>query len=247
MSPQFLPHLIFLIAGAILACVALGRLGSRQWASALRLGGLGLLLMGAAIAGGRYVSWKESRTWRLPESMRPRPLLPENRSASAERPDEPDTMTLVLGGVRVRVPVSDHYDLSASDEIFLTVTTKGTGLLVSCSAAGAASPYSRSNLLAARISENTVTFKAPGIETRRPNPHTILVEEDGAETLRVHYPDPRTLEVSGQIQLSMGVVQVKDGIAWSGNFIPPGPLDLTAQGPGRIDFEPSGLIRVVPE
>ena len=154
-------------------------------------------------------------------------------------------MTLVLGGVRVRVPASDRYELSVSDETFLTVSSNGSGLLVTCLAAGSSTHFT-SQWPAARISENTVTYKASGISTSRPDPHTILVMEDGAETLRVHYPEPRTLEVTGQLQLTNGVVKLEEGVVWPPrNFIPPGPLDLSARGVGRIEFEPSGLIQVV--
>ena len=244
MNLTLLPPFIALIAGVFLAFVGLSHARAARWRSAWKFGGLGLLLVGVTILVGMAASSKMSKS-RLPESVRPRPLLPE-RSSSAEHSGEPDTMTLVLGGVRVRVPVSNQYDLSADNEIFLTVSSSGPGLLVSCRAATGAVPYSASSQLAADISENTVVFRGHEVATRRPDPHTIVVEKDGAETLRVHYPEQGTLEVTGSLQFTSGVVILEQGILWPPrNFIPPGPVDLTARRSGRIDFQPSGVIRVV--
>ncbi|HET9252438.1 MAG TPA: hypothetical protein VFP58_09995 [Candidatus Eisenbacteria bacterium] len=245
MSPEYLPHLLLLLAGTGAAVVALHRLANRNWGSAIKLGALGFVLTGIAILGGRYASWKYSQTWYLPESMRPRGLSPAMRAAPVDRSEEPGAMTLALGGVRLRVMASDRYEMSVADETFLTVESDSLGLLVSCDVA--ATTPSRTSARVAEIRQNTIMHMAPYIRSRRPDPHTILVLRDGTQIFRVHYPDPRTLEVEGEIPLGTRVLRMREGIAWPSRFIPPGPVDLTAQGSGRIDLQLSGMIRVVPE
>ena len=145
MSPEYLPHFFLLIAGVFLAGVALHRLSNRRWKSALKVGGLGLTLIGIAVAVGNLASWKASQIWRLPESMRPRPLLPADSTRQVPSAGEPETMSLILGAVRLRVPASHEYVVSAEDEVFLRVEREGTGFLVSCGAASAPASVSTSS------------------------------------------------------------------------------------------------------
>lgn len=209
------------------------------------MGGLGIVLIGLPIFLGTLASRKDSETWRLPESMRPRALVPATQVGSDPQGEEPATITLALGGVRLRVAASDRYDVSVDEETFLVVESDSTGLLVSCDVAAEARTL-RTSPLVATISQNTVTYTAPGVRTLRRDPHTILVVQDNAEVFRVHYLDSRTLEIDGAIHVRASQVSLREGIAWPGHFIPPGPVDLAAQGPGRIDLQPSGLLRVVP-
>lgn len=166
-------------------------------------------------------------------------------------------MNLVLGGVALQVLKSEQYDFSANGETFLTLLLQDNGLLVSCDVAATHAwewpMVSTSRTRArhgARISQNSVTDRASGVRPVRPDDHTIAVRENDVEILRVHYPEPRTIEVTGQFCLASGegpdLVTLRKGIHWPGNLIPPGPVDLTVQGEGRIEFEPSGSIRVTP-
>jgi hypothetical protein len=255
-SPEFLPHFVFLMIGVFLGVAALHRLLNRKWGSALRLGLPSLVLMSLAVVGGRYAASKDD--WRLPESMRPHPLRPARGTGPAVARDEDgETMNLVLGGVALRVMKSEQYDFSTDGETFLTLFFQENGLLVSCDVA-ATQPWegpmvSTSRTRArhgARISQNSVAHRASGVRPERPDDHTIVIRENDVEILRVHYPEPRTTEVTGQFYLGSGegsdLVTLQKGIHWPGNLIPPGPVDLTAQGEGRIEFEPSGSIRVIP-
>ena len=246
MSPEFLPHFVLLLAGIALAVVALHRLKGRNWRSAITLGVLGLLLMGVAILGGRYASWKYSQTWYMGEATRPRALSPATVEEPLHVAEGPAAMTLALGGVLLRVTASDRYEVSVEDETFLTIESDSSGLLVSCDVA-ATSPRDRTSMPVATISQNTITQLTPGFRSRRPDTHTILVEQDSTEIFRVHYPEPRTLEIDGEILLPSKVLRVRKGIAWPRHFIPPGPVDLTVEGTGRVDLEASGTIRIVPE
>jgi hypothetical protein len=255
-SPEFLPHFVFLMIGVFLGVAALHRLLNRKWGTALRLGLPSLVLMSLAVFGGRYAASKDDG--RLPESMRPHPLRPARDTGPAATQGEGgETMNLVLGGVALQVLKSEQYDLSSNGETFLTLYLQDKGLLVSgdVAATGAlkGSIMSTSRTPArhgARISQNTVTYRATGVRPERPDDHTIVIRENDVEILRVHYPNPRTIEVRGQFHLGNGegsdLVTLQKGIHWPGNLIPPGPVDLTVQGEGRIEFEPSGSIRVIP-
>ena len=249
MSPDFLPLFILLMIGVFLAGASLHCLTRRKWGRSLKLGALSVVVLGIGATVGIYAARHSASTWRLPEAMRPRALSPELHPTSPST-EEPDVMTLVLGGVRIRVPTQQQYDLSISRQTFLTMESVDAGLLVSCDVAGAPRSdlrhaYSREPRVVAQISENTVTYKAPGVETERPNAYILVVKDGEDEALRVHHLDPRTVEVTGRLGLPPGVVQLQDGITWSGNWIPPGPLDLTSAGKGRIDFEPTGTVRIV--
>jgi hypothetical protein len=251
LSPEFLPLFAFLFAGLALAIVAIHRLADRQWRSALRLGAASVLLVALVILGGRYAAWKQSQAWRLPESMRPRPLVPASPFRPAEQQSEAqDTMTLVLGGVRLLVPASNQYRLSVTNETFLTLDTSRSGVLVTCDVAGSQTFPVRTSMVAAQIRQNSVVYRAGGIRATRRDPHTILVEDGDVELLRVHHADPRTIEIAGRFlppgSDQSSVVILADGLIWPGNMIPPGPVDLTQQGAGRIDLEPSGAIRIQP-
>jgi hypothetical protein len=84
----------------------------------------------------------------------------------------------------------------------------------------------------------------------RRDAHTILVQEGDKEILRIHYASPQRIEVAGQFYLSgdaePSVISLMDGIRWPGGLVGPGAgIDLRLQGKGRINFESSGLIRIV--
>lgn len=248
MSPDVLPLFILMMIGVFLAGASLHSLARRRWGRSVKLGAFSILALGIGATIGIYAARYSASSWRLPESMRPRALSPERQTTPASK-EVPDMMTLVLGGVRMRVATQDPYVLSLSDQAFLTVESVAGGLLVTCDAASARRSdlpraYSREPRLAAQISENTVTYRASGVETARTNAHSLLVKDAEGEVLRVHYRDPRTLEVVGRLYLPSGVVQLQDGITWAGNRIPPGPLDLTSAGKGRIDFESNGTVRI---
>jgi hypothetical protein len=258
-SPEFLPHFVSLMIGVFLGAAATHRLLNRKWGSALKLGLPSILLISLAVVGGRYAASRDD--WRLPESMRPHPLRPARDTApAATRVEGGETMNLVLGGAVLRAMKSEQYDFSTNGETFLTLFVQDNGLLVSCDVAATqpfewsivSTPRTRARALhlGARISQNSVTQRASEVRPERPDDHTILVRENDVEILRVHYPEPRTIEVTGQFYIEnlggSGLVTLQKGIHWPGNLIPPGPVDLTVHGEGRIEFEPSGSIRVIP-
>jgi hypothetical protein len=254
MSPEFLPLFVLIMAGVFVGCLAIHHLWKRTWGSAVKLGAVSVLLIGLPVLAGKYAGWKSSREWRLPESMRPRPLLPATRPDSTIRTGV-ETMSLVLGEVSLVVIASKQYVLSAGDETFLTVDTdsSGFGLLLSCDVASGPAPTRwaggggpSSIMRAASLVQNSVTAHGPGVRATRPDAHTITMEEKGGdEILHVYYPAPGRLEVTGHLDAAGVVVTLRRGISWSGKRIPPGPIDLTVQGMGRIDLEGAGTVRVV--
>lgn len=107
------------------------------------------------------------------------------------------------------------------------------------------------NHVATGIEENTFPFtRTSGVRPAR-DAHTLLVQEEGKNILRVQYAEPRRIEVTGQ---SFGrrsdrsaLISFRNGISWNGGDIPRGAtVDLRSQGAGRIDFGRSGAIRIMP-
>jgi len=251
MDPSHLFELALLIAGLVLAAVALNRLFTRRRVRALQLGAAAVALFAIAFYSGT------TGTWRYPgwvRTMRGTPaaaLLPAAQSDSlAQEPGAKSTMSLVLGGVPVLAPVSDKYVVASNGEEFLTIDAHDSGLLVSCDIAGSPQLPLRTPELAARFTDNVVWFIASNVMTIRPNASTLLVREDSTEILRVRYAAPRRIEVDGQFSLSKGrerrMVVLADGIRWPGGSVPTGSsVDLRPQGKGVIELTPSGAIQVV--
>jgi hypothetical protein len=253
MNPEFLPEFALLIAGVLLGGVAINRLASRRWSSAAKLAAASLALIAVAFLAGKYVHWKYSESWRLRQTMKRHTIEPSIRYQPDGKDSEaPNAMFLLLGGVRVQVVASDRFVLSVDNEPFLTLDSLTSGLLVSCDVAGSHSVPIRAPRLAARIMQNVVVYSGPGVSPMRPDPHTILVRESGKDILRIHYADPRRIEVTGQFYLSgdgeSSVISFMHGLNWRGGTVPPGMgIDLRLQGKGKIDFEHNGLIQILPK
>jgi hypothetical protein len=83
------------------------------------------------------------------------------------------------------------------------------------------------------------------------DPHTIRIPTsptDSTDLFSILYADPRRIEVMGRFYpegRDTAIVLTK-GIHWPGGGAPPGTvIDLRHFGKGTIDFERSGLIRVL--
>jgi len=65
---------------------------------------------------------------------------------------------------------------------------------------------------------------------------------------------PRKIEITGQFfgrrsakqSERTPLISLKKGIHWNGGGVLPGTVDLRLQGKGKIDFQRSGLIQVLP-
>jgi hypothetical protein len=248
LSPSYLPELALLIAGVIVAGVAIHRLTIREWGRAAALGAASVVL--AVLA---FVSGMSSRIHPNPgriQTARGRVLVPADRRPPGRDQGADSTMSLVLGGVSLHVASANRYVLSVEDETFLTLDSLETGLLVSGEVAGLHTLSFQTPWRAAVITGNAVAFQAPGVESATPDSSTLVLMERDENLFRIRYADPRRIEVNGRFYLSKGprpgLISMMDGVEWRGARIRPGAtIDFTPQGKGRLDFERSGMIRVV--
>jgi hypothetical protein len=250
MDPSYLPELALLIAGVIVAGVAIHRLTTREWRRAAALAAASVALVALAFVSGRSsrIHPTPSRPGR--QATRRHALMPADVRPPRRDPDEGPGMSLILGGVRLSVPPSNRYVLSVENEPFLILDSLGTGLLASCEVADWQTLPLHTPRRAADIAKNAVSAYASGVESSTPDSSTLVVTEQGEDVFRIRYVDPRSIEVHGRFYLSKGprpgLISMMDGVEWRGARIRPGAtIDLTPQGKGRIDFERSGMIRVV--
>lgn len=228
MDPQYLPEAGLLLAGIFAWAVAIRFLITRQWRSAWKaaLAGLGCFILAFVLV----------KTVHNPPE--PPVLLP-----AAE-----NSMSLVFGGVVLRVTPSSRYVLSVDNRRFLELQLRRSRLRVTSSVGSGIGT-------ATKIVQNAFPVRTGDIHPGR-DAHTLFVRADGKPLLRVHYAEPLRIEVTGDfydrrkvgaVLASVHLISFQKGIEWAGGRIPEGTaLDLRKAGTGRIDFGPSGSIRVVP-
>lgn len=234
-DPQFLPETALLIAAIISGVGAIRFLVLGHRANALKAaaGALGCIVLTFLVA----------KTMHPPAGTLA--LVPAAKSDTV-----PFTATgatsLVMGGVLVRVAPSEQYILSVEGEPFLTLDLKRSKLHVTCTVQSEQGG-------AAKIVQNSVPVRAGFLDTRR-DPHTLLVQAGGRKVLWVRYAATSRVEIEGDFferkreedtQVSIHLISFRKGIEWAGGRIGEGAtVDLTAQGPGRLDFGPGGEIRI---
>ena len=224
MDPQYLPEGALLLAGLFLGAIGLHRLFTRQLGSAMKAG--------AASAASVTLAFVLANNGHNP----PRP--------PGLQPAATSSMALVLGDVVLRVAPSSRYVFSVNDKQFLELDLGRSGLTVS----GVVGARDKA---AASIERNTFPVRRTGIRPSKPDSHTLLVQEDGEDIFRVQYSEPRMIEVTGEFferrSAEPALISFQDGIHWSGGGVRQGTvIDLRSQSGGRIDFAPSGQIRVLP-
>ena len=256
MNPEFFPEAALILAGLISLVVAIRLLFARQHLRALGVGAIGVACLTLAL-------WMGTSEWihainkygrgAIASWWKPGAMVPASTpAASAEDP----FMSLVLGDVLLRVLPADRYVFSVEGEPFLTLDSLRSGLRVSCDVA--ALDGSR-----IRIEDNWL-MSSEGRDTRLSgsDASTLSFQQEGKNVLRVHYTEPRRIEIAGRFRplfhrgLARNVahgtpepaeVTFDDGIRWEGGGITPGTsIDLRPQGKGRIDFAKSGLIQIRP-
>ena len=249
MTPEFLPEFAMLIAGVILGAVAIHFLAARRGLRALGLCAASVALIAFAFVSGKSdrLHGPSARLW----STEQHALAPADSTDSRPADASPPSVSLVLGDVDVRVVESDRYVLSLDDEPFLTIDSLASGLLVSCQVAGSIGSTTGPDRLAATIRGNAVTYCARDVETMRSDRHTIAVQERGEDVLHIRYSEPHRIEVAGRFYVpgdpEPTVISLMDGIAWRGAVVPSGTtIDLRLQGQGKVRFERSGMIQVLP-
>lgn len=229
MSPEYLTEAGLILAGIFACAVALRSLLARQLSRALRLAAVGLASF--------VIAFVLVKTAHNPPNEPP-----------VLRPASENSMSLVLGGVVLRVAPCSRYVLSVDNKKFLDLELRRYQLRVSSSVGSGLGT-------ATKIVQNAFPVRTGDIRPSR-DPNTLFVQADGKSVLRVHYAEPLRIEVTGEffdrrttgsVLTSIQLISLQKGIEWAGGRIPEGAtLDLREAGSGRIDFTPSGSVRVVP-
>jgi hypothetical protein len=229
MNPEYLGEAALLLLGIFLFVVACRLLFTRQPRKSLVAVGVSLACFSLA-----FVLAKTAH-----KPPKPPFLLPAAKNS----------MSLVLGGVVVRVATADHYVLSVDNRQFLELALDRSRLRVSCSVGSGLDA-------ATSVVQNTFPVRTGNVLPSR-STHTIRVQLSGKDVLKVHYAEPLRIEVTGEFFertreeesiTSVHLISLEKGIEWPGGRIPSGTtIDLSSHGAGRIDFGPANAVRVVPK
>ena len=224
MDPSYLPELTLIIAGLATAGAAIVFAFARRFGHALRAGA-------ASVVSVALVFLLAKTTH--PESGAPELLSPGATSSTS----------LVLGGVVLRVAPADRYALWVSGTKFLDLDLRQRGLAVT-GVVGA------NDHAAARLETNQFPRRWSDVRPYSPDAHTLVLTGQEGDIFRVQYAEPRRIEVNGQffgLHEAPALISLEKGIRWGGGAIAPGTIiDLRDQGAGRIDFGPSGEVRILP-
>jgi len=223
MNPEYLPEAGLLLAGVFTGAIALYCLFTRQLRKAMQRGGISLACVAAAVLMVGNFHKPPGKPTLLPASER--------------------SVALVLGDAVLYLTPSDRYVLSVSDKQFLDLDMRRSGLAVSC-------VVGTKNKATTGIGRNTISFNQLGIRPSKPDTHTLLVQEEGSDLLRVRFSGPERIEVTGDFferrSAEPALITFRDGISWSDGHVPPRTvIDLRSQGAGRIDFGGSGRVQVI--
>ena len=235
---MLLAHTALWTAGGILALLAVVLFLRRQ-----RAAGIGAALAAAGsivLALAPHAERPAAPTSPAPQAApQVHAIVPDSTAPSADT----SSTSLVLGTVVLKVAPSDHYALSVDGRQFLMLDTRSAnGMVASCSVGDA------QNGIAARLLRNR-PIGAPG-RLLRPDDHTLLVQDQGVDLMRIRLVNPRRIEVHGRFfPLGRGtpVVVSDEGVQWPGGAAKAGrTIDLRRFGAGTIDFRSNGRIRVRP-
>jgi hypothetical protein len=245
MSLESAPETALLISGVLAGLAAVRFLSTRQLGWALRAGAVGVALVVLAFMTAHFRSEGLQSRQRGHGPAKSTALVPASAFDSNDNGGETAPSTsLLLGDVTLMVAPSDRYVLSVDGREFLELDRHQSGLIVSCEVAA-------NDRLAARLDRGVFTYHAPYIQASKPDPHTLLAQDRDVDVFRIRYAEPHRLEITGQFYLADSLepflVSSGKGIHWRGGGLSSGArIDLRDQGKGRVDFERSGLIQVVP-
>jgi hypothetical protein len=245
MSPEWLPQSFLFLGGVFAAGLALHALVIGEYRQALRVGVASLALVAAAFAltQTKLTRLQGPRAKPIPLSM----LVPATTTLSESERAAGDSMSLLLGdNLRLLVAPSKQYVFSFGRREFLTLDVQNRRMAVTCRLGDA------QNRMIANIVRNNVR-PAPGRSAdAQSDRHTLLVRgANGDEALRIRYASPATIRITGCFHLGMLAEPITitsaDGIHWPGGGLASEmTVSLTQYGQGTVDFEPSGLIQILP-
>src|SRR5262245_28133422 len=200
MDPQYLPELGLLIGGLFAAGAAVHFLLVHQKSQAIRAGAatLGCIALALVLA-------KTAHTTPDPTGL---------------RPAGGNSMSLVLGEVVLRVAPSDRYTLSVDDRSFLEIDLRRSELAVT----GVVGAHDK---VVARIERNTFPARWADVRPTSPDAHTLLIHEAGEDIFRLHFSEPRRIEVASQFfgaTAAAPLISCREGISWQGGAVRPGTV-----------------------
>lgn len=244
-NPEFLPEMALLLAGVIALGVALSFALRRRPRPAL-----GSAVVAVALIGLAFFLGRSPETHSINRTLPSRPPAVDAIVPMAPTPAPPgagsdaDTVSstsLMLGGVELKVTPSDHYTLAVDGRRFLILDTRNAaGLLATCEVGNA------EGQIAVRLMRNRPILSRVALQ--RPDNNTLLMRDSGVDLMRIHFADPRRIEVLGSFfPLGRGtpVVITPTGIHWPGGGATAGTMvDLRHFGKGTVDFTGTGKIRI---
>lgn len=224
MNPEYLPELALIIGALFTGVAALAFASSREFGRAARAGAASLACAAVVVV--------------LVTTMH------KPAAAPGLSPKTPSSMSLVLGGVVLRVPTAERYALSVTGTPVLDLDVAGGGLLVT-------GTIGADDRAFARVDENRFGRRWSPVRPGNPDDHTLVLQGDARDIFRLQYEEPNRIEVTGQFfgprRVEPALISFENGIRWKGGAIAPGTvIDLRPRGVGRIDFGDGGEVRVVP-
>ena len=222
MDPVWLPTLVLLLLGIGAAISGVAYIRSRKPQMVARAWGVSLICFLLVFASSRA----------LGKPPRSKGLVPASK----------DSISLVLGGVVLRVDKAPTYVLEVEDTPVLELDTQQSQLRVS----GVIGSDDRA---LATVGENVFSRRLDTDVHPAKDAHAIWVRHGSRRVFVARYDDPSTIEVSGDFFSSPSgaspLISCNDGIRWGDTSLPAGTrIDLRGQGTGAISFGQSGAVRI---
>jgi len=246
MGPEWLPHTFLFLAGVLAGGLALHALVNREYRQALRVGVASLALVATAFV---LTQTKLTRMQGpLAKPIQLGLLVPATTTLNESERAAGDSMSLLLGdNLRLLVAPSKHYVFSFNRRRFLTLDVQRGGMAVSCHLGD-----EQNRVIANIVRNNFRSLPGRSDYDAESDRHTLLVRtSSGDEALRILYASPATIRITGRFHLGTLAEPITitsaDGIHWPGGGLASAmTVSLTQYGQGTVDFEPSGLIQILP-
>lgn len=251
MSPEWLLESALFLAALFSGAIGVSLLRQGDRARGLQLGAISIVFLALTL----FLSTNRKMHTAGGLGARPAvqqakpltPLLPRPATSVQTGENEIEgtlSTSFLLGSVLLRVVASERYEFSVDKETFLLLEPEKDGLFVTCH------PVATNDSFGVGFERSRIGTHDSTIKWSTPDPHTLVVMERGEEMLRVRFLEPRKIEVTGRFAVSDSISPILitplGGIRWKGGAIQAGAtIDLTPQGKGRINFEPTGLIQIL--
>jgi hypothetical protein len=156
-------------------------------------------------------------------------------------PAHEESISVVLGGVVLRIDPFPTYVFAVDGQEFLAVRTHGSAVRVSA-------VVGEGDRALAKVSDNTFPVRRGVHLLPGRTENAIWMSERGRRIFEAKFDDPSTIEIIGEFFGSMNdpssLISCRDGVHWGAGTLPAGSVvDLRGQKGSRVDFDRSGVIR----